>query len=343
MKLQHLFLALSLSITGIAAVHQDNPPAEKVYKNIKTLTGTPASEVIPSMKFMCASLKVDCEFCHKADDFASDEKQPKEAARHMIEMQRDINTKNFNGRVQVTCNTCHNGSPHPQRAPAVMGISRNSIKRGGEAMTPADVLKKFQTASGDDLTTARLEGTQTGIGPISGPISITQGSPNKFVIEFGNQKLGYDGMSAWLQAGSGKAQALPADQAASIVHFGRFFRGANAFASMAELRFAGRDKIDGKDVNVLRSGAQNSKLSEDLYFDASSGLLTRIVSYTTTILGSIPESADYGDYRKVGEAMIPFLVTMSGGKEPAVIKIDKSTANPKLADGFFMIPKSDAK
>jgi hypothetical protein len=71
MKLQHLFLALSLSITGIAAVHQDNPPAEKVYKNIKTLTGTPASEVIPSMKFMCASLKVDCEFCHKADDFAT--------------------------------------------------------------------------------------------------------------------------------------------------------------------------------------------------------------------------------------------------------------------------------
>ena len=343
MKPQHIIFALCLSLTSAAAMHQDNPPAEKVYKNIKTLIGTPASEVIPSMKFMCASLKVDCEFCHKADDYASDEKQAKEAARHMIVMQRDINTKNFNGRVQVTCNTCHNGSPNPQRAPLVMGISRQTIKRGGATMTPADVLKKFQDASGGDLSTVKLEGTESGFGPNSGPITITQGSPNKFVMKFNGQKLGYDGTVAWFMTGAGPAQALPPDHAASILHFGRFFRGANAFSLFGELRFAGRDKIDGKDVNVLRSGAKNAKVSEDLYFDAGTGLLTRIVSYTTTVLGSIPESADFGDYRKVGDAMVPFLITQSGGKAPAVIKIEKSNANPKLAEGFFSLPKSEGK
>ena len=340
MKLQHLFLALSLSITGIAATHQDNAPkAEEVYKNIKTLKGTPASEVIPSMKFMCASLKVDCEFCHKENDFASDEKQAKEATRHMIEMQRDINTKNFNGRTQVTCNTCHNGSPKPQRIPSVVGISRSTIKRGGEALIPADVLKKFESNSGGKLATANFEGTATGFGPTPSPIKITQGAPNKFVMEFNGQKLGYDGTGVWLQVGTGKPQALPADQTASIVHFGRFFRGANAFAALGELKFAGRDKIDGKDVVVLRSGAQGAKVAEDLYFDAGTGLLSRVVTYTTTILGSIPESTDYSDYRKVGDDMVPFMITMSGGKAPVVIKLDKSEANPSLPDGFFSVGK----
>lgn len=343
MKPQYIVFALCLSLTSAAAMHQDNPPAEKVYKNIKTLIGTPASEVIPSMKFMCASLKVDCEFCHKADDFSSDEKQAKTAARHMIEMQRDINTKNFRGQVHVTCNTCHNGSPHPRNAPSVNGISRNTIIRGGAAVTPADVLKKYQDAVGGDLVSVKLEGTASGFGPTSSAIVVTQGNPNKFLMEFSGEKVGYDGTAAWTQAGTGKPQVLQGEMAESINHFGRFFRGSNAFSSFGELRFAGRDKIEGKDVLVLRSGAQGAKVSEDLYFDASTGLLTRIVTYSATILGSMPEFADYGDYRKVGDTMVPFQITQSGGKDPVVVKIEKSTANPKLADGFFSIPKSAGK
>ena len=50
MKAQYILLALSLSLTGVAAVQQDDQPAEKVFKNIKTMTGTPASEILPSMK-----------------------------------------------------------------------------------------------------------------------------------------------------------------------------------------------------------------------------------------------------------------------------------------------------
>lgn len=338
MKLQHLFLALSLSLTGVAAMQQDNPAAETVYKNIKTLKGTPASEVIPSMKFMCASLKVDCEFCHKADDFASDEKKEKESARHMIEMQKDINTKNFNGRTQVTCNTCHMGSPHPQRAPLIMGVKRSTIARG-TAATPQDVLKKYQTAVGGNLASVKFEGTATGFGPKSTPIAIVQGSPDKFTMEFNGEKIGFDGTSAWFQQGAGKAVALPAEQAVPMVHFGRFFRGDDAFKSLGELRYAGQDSIDGKDMVVLRAGAQNAKVSEDLYFDAKSGLLTRVMTYTTTILGSIPELTDYSDYRKVGDAMVPFSIVQSGGKDPVVIKIDKATPNFAVTTSSFTIPK----
>ena len=84
-------------------------------------------------------------------------------------------------------------------------------------------------------------------------------------------------------------------------------------------------------------------MTEDLYFDAKSGLLIRIMSYMTTILGNMPESADYGDYRKVGDSMVPFLITQSGGKMPVVIKLKKSEANLKLDENYFAIPKSDGK
>ncbi|MBS1703721.1 MAG: c-type cytochrome [Armatimonadetes bacterium] len=339
MKIQPIILATCLTITATAGLYQGDgdKKAEDVYKNIKVLKGMPASQVIPSMKFMCASLKVDCEYCHKEDDFASDAVEGKEAARHMIEMQNDINAKNFRGRTQVTCNSCHNGSTHPNSVPSLPGVSRRTIDRQAATATPADVLKKYQKAVGDGLKSVEFDGTATGFGP-EGPVKVTQGGAGEFVMEMGGRKFGYDGTATWVQVGSGAAQALPAEQATEVQKFGQFFRGEHAFDSFGELRFAGRDKIDGKEVIVLRTASRTAKTSADLYFDSSTGLLTRLATYTTTPLGSIPESVEFGDYRKVGGAMVPFMITRPGGKAPIVMKFAKATANPKLADKFFSIP-----
>ena len=339
MKFQPFLLVLSLTVTGIAAVQQNDLPAEKAYKNIKSMTGTPSSEVIPAMKFMSASLKVDCEFCHKADDYASDEKSEKNATRHMIEMQKDINTKNFRGRLQVTCVTCHNGSPSPQRAPMVAGISRRTINREGTALLPADIIKMYQTAVGSEPKTMSFEGKITGFGPKPQTIKISQGAPNKFLFDTPERKMGFNGIITWISE-SGTSFQLPLDQAFQVQSFGNFFRGEHAFDTFGVLRFAGRDKIDNKNVVVLRSGAQNAKITNDFYFDVKTGLLSRLVSYTTTILGSIPEVADFGNYRKVGGTMVPFKITRSGGKDPIVITLEKATANPKLGDNFFDSPIS---
>ena len=337
MKPQIIFLCLSVVVTSFAGFHQGEPPAEKVYKNIKTLTGTPAGELIPSMKFMSAALKVDCDFCHKADDFASDEKQAKIATRHMIEMQRDINTKNFNGRMQVTCNTCHNGSPNPQRAPLVAGISRRTIVRGGTPVPTADVLKKYNEGVGASPKAISLEGTATGLEAGKMTIKVTQGQPNKFRLEMGDRLMGYDGTATWFSA-NGQTQLLSGGAAVELQSYGRFFRGEHAFDSLGELRFAGRDKINGNEVVVLRAGAQNAKVSEDFYFDAKSGLLVRIASYTMTILGSMPEAVDFSDFRKVAGAMVPFKVTRTGPKESSVIQFDKSSENPAMDSALFSPP-----
>src|SRR5579871_2946947 len=113
------FLVLALAVSPfVYAVAQQNgdkpaPTCEQVFKNIQVFKGVPASDLIPSMEFMAASLKMECTDCHDAKDYSADTKRAKEAARNMVTMQRDINAKNFNNRNQVTCMTCHRGSEHP--------------------------------------------------------------------------------------------------------------------------------------------------------------------------------------------------------------------------------------
>src|SRR5579862_6084111 len=95
---------------------QKEPTSEQVFKDIQVFKGVPASDLIPSMEFMAASLKVECSDCHDAKDFSANTRM-KDAARHMVLMQRDINTKNFGGRNQVTCMTCHGGKERPIGTP----------------------------------------------------------------------------------------------------------------------------------------------------------------------------------------------------------------------------------
>src|SRR5436305_10508950 len=97
------------------------PPklAEEEYKNIEALKGIPADQVIPSMQFISASLGVECEYCHVARAFEKDDKKPKVTARKMIGMMMTINKENFEGHREVTCYSCHRGSPDPVATPMI--------------------------------------------------------------------------------------------------------------------------------------------------------------------------------------------------------------------------------
>ena len=54
-----------------------------------------------------------CNFCHEADR-SLDTKPEKLKARQMIELVAEINAKFGDGKVHVTCWTCHLGSTMPE-------------------------------------------------------------------------------------------------------------------------------------------------------------------------------------------------------------------------------------
>ena len=101
---------------------REKEPAERVFKNIQWLKGVPAQTLLVIMNAgYSRALGVSCAHCHVEQDFSSDEKRPKRAAREMAVMHRMINEQlkkmeNLETDVQkraINCSTCHHGTINP--------------------------------------------------------------------------------------------------------------------------------------------------------------------------------------------------------------------------------------
>lgn len=107
-------------LIAVPLLAQDPPPPEKkggarpAPKNLQILK---PEEVRPMMGAFRVALGAQCTTCHVQGDFASDDKPEKTTARMMIAMTRDINAKFTDGKMHVSCFTCHRGSEHPLMAP----------------------------------------------------------------------------------------------------------------------------------------------------------------------------------------------------------------------------------
>jgi hypothetical protein len=111
-------LVLSLSFAAFGQQPPEGPPAGRppmpAPKNLKLL---PPEHLMETMHAFQTALGVRCDFCHVRGDFASDEKPHKEIARKMIVMAREINAKFPDGKMHVTCYTCHRGAEEPATKP----------------------------------------------------------------------------------------------------------------------------------------------------------------------------------------------------------------------------------
>ena len=122
MIVQMRLIAISL-LTMLAAAGQETPDKAKQAKrpmppptNLKVLKVTTGPEVGQIMRTFTAGLGVQCGYCHEAGNYASDSNPKKDIARHMIAMTQTING-NFEGKLRVSCYTCHRGEPEPKTAP----------------------------------------------------------------------------------------------------------------------------------------------------------------------------------------------------------------------------------
>src|SRR5690349_18277900 len=85
--------------------------------NLKILKASSGREVAQIMRTFTAGLGVQCSYCHVQGNYASDENPKKETARKMIRMAQEINAKFEDGKMRVTCYTCHRGEAEPKTAP----------------------------------------------------------------------------------------------------------------------------------------------------------------------------------------------------------------------------------
>ena len=104
---------------------RDTEPASQIFKNVRFLARTRARTLLVIMSVGYAdALGVTCEHCHNVQNFASDEKRPKRAAREMQVMHSSVVTQlramtelasQPADQRAINCSTCHRGRINPDK------------------------------------------------------------------------------------------------------------------------------------------------------------------------------------------------------------------------------------
>ena len=332
---------LGASVAGGQAGSPPRPQmAEEVFKNVQVLKGIPVDEFMSTMGVFSAALGMSCEDCHAANDskwenYALDTSVRKLTARRMVTMMAAINKDNFGGRQMVTCFSCHRGSDHPRITPNLATLYSGADEpddvippaRGAPPVDP--ILDKYIHALGgaqrlSGRTSFIAKGTSAGYGPESDkrPVEIFAKAPSQLTTIIhtlnGDNTTTYDGRAGWI--------AAPLRPVPVVALSGNSLDGARLDA---ELFFPGRIKqslgqwrvgfpatINDREVQVVQGTGAGGALAT-LYFDSESGLLVRMIRYSSSVVGRTPTQIDYADYREVAGVKMPFrwTVTWLDGKE----------------------------
>jgi Photosynthetic reaction centre cytochrome C subunit len=133
---------------GQNAAKEGKTAGEK-FKNVQVLKDIPADQLLPSMRYIIASLGVGCDYCHDAQHFDNDDKPTKQRARNMMKMMFAINSDNFNGRREVTCYTCHRGAAKAASVAVLSNSVVGATSAGGDAPATADAGAKPASSPGN--------------------------------------------------------------------------------------------------------------------------------------------------------------------------------------------------
>lgn len=353
-----VLFALTAACSGLCRAEGavQEPPrermAEQQFKNIKVFQGLPASQVMPAMSYMRASLGVQCSFCHVEREFDKDGKEEKESARKMILMVREINSANFGGRSEVTCNTCHNGRPHPVSVPSFADISGKTVPPAPVAeRTPTEplppvsqVLDKYLQAVGgqnvlEKIKTLVMVGTRTTSEGSSAPLEVYQKAPDKMLAAYklGSAfNTGFNGTIGWVQSSLGLRE-LEGQNLMRLKQEAEF-SPLRLREDYQNLRVIGKQPIGDRQAFVVQGIPKASHSPERFLFDVESGLLLRISARDASPLGPLPVETDFDDYRDVGGVKLPFTVLHLSADHSYRDVYSEITLNVQIDDTKFDKP-----
>ena len=321
--------------------------AGEAFKNVRVLKDIPADQLIPTMQFISASLGVECSYCHVQGAFEKDDRKPKKAARAMMQMMAAIDKANFDGDREVTCFTCHRGSPKPESIPAV---ATEETKHAAEAVvapalpSPDQILARYAQAVGakalEKVTSRVQKGQLLGFGGRAMPIEVFEKAPDKrlSVVQTprGEMITAFDGDRGWLTGREGPHPMSAVEaEAAKLDADLRFPLDVKRLFTAFAVRPS--EKVDGRDA-VLLVARNEGQPPLDLYFDAQNGLLLREERYADTALGYLPTRIDYADYREVDGVQVAFRWTLARPGGRFTIQVDSTRQNVPIDDPKFAMP-----
>jgi photosynthetic reaction center cytochrome c subunit len=351
----------TLAQSGPASMGQSaQAPATKTaaeaYKNIKVLKDIPANELIPTMEFISASLGVRCDYCHVEHHFDEDTKKPKDRAREMMQMMFAINKDSFHGHLEVTCNTCHNGSEHPAAMPAIAEADEAPMQAAhgeehGERMNlsslpqpPAIVARYVEALGGADalgkVKSRVITGTMTAFGHAL-PVEIYAKAPDLRASVTksprGESVTIFNGNEGWASMMPRPPHQLEGSELDRASLEADFYFPLDVQKVFTSLRERPPQKVGDEQAYVVL-GIRPGKPPVQLSFSEQSGLLLRMIYFTQTPLGRLPQQTDYADYRELDGVKIPFQWTVAGPRGRSTVQVAQVQQNVPISDSKFAVP-----
>ena len=351
-KLKILFVLIFLCggafvFTQTGKMQAKQKTAAEVYKNIQVLKDMPADQLDTVMETMSASLGVKCNFCHVPEQWEKDDKEEKNTAREMIKMTFAINKNNFDGQMEVSCATCHNGRPHPNSLPAVGEnlFQRPNFGNSKDTMPAIDQIadKYVQALGGKDalekVKTRTIKATRTQNSGQPFPEEVYIKMPDRMLVVSSAPQMpfstGFNGTDAWTSGSKGEYTVT--DLLLAQFKTEAQFNPLRLKEIYAQMAVAGSDKIGDKEVWVVRATTASGG-RDRLFFDKQTGLLLRRATFSPTVLGFFPYQVDYDDYRTVDGVKIPYLVKWSIPGRSWTQKVTEVKQNSAIDDAKFASP-----
>jgi hypothetical protein len=356
--------------SGQTAAQQKPLMAEDVFKNVQVLKGIPVNQFMETMGFFSAALGYNCTNCHGDEVLGNwakyaDDTPVKRTARRMVGVVTTINKTLFGGRDAVTCYTCHRGSPTPKVVPSLLeqyseppADDPNEVevsRRAPATPTADDILNRYIQALGGAQRLAGLtsfvgKGNYDGFDSYHGKVAVDVYAKNtgqRTVVvhtQNGDSITAYDGRNAWI---------MGPDKPVSVLQLvpGGDMDGVKLDADLA---FPGGLKqaltglrvgfptttINDREVQVVQATAGGSRVK--LFFDKQTGLLTRVVRYSKTMVGPVPTEIDYSDYREVAGVKMPFQWRLTWTDGQSMFTLDEVQPNVAIDPAKFARPAAAA-
>lgn len=343
---------LTLSLVATAG-HAQTPPktAAQQFKNVQVLKEIPADELVPTMQFVAGALGVDCEFCHVEHAMDKDDKKEKKTARKMMEMELAINKAHFDNEIEVTCYTCHRGSPHPVGVPILsadatrMPAHEHQEAAEHAALPSADqILGKYLAAVGGAEALHKIKsriqkGTIDAMGE-QYPIEVYSEASEKRVSishpSFGDSITAFNGQVGWLATQRGVHPMSTQENQAARIDAQLYFP-TRVHELFKEFHVLPGEMIAGHATYLVT--AQGAGVPPvRLYFNQQSGLLLRQIRYAQTPLGRNPTQIDYADYRDAGGVKIPYQWTLTRTNGSFIIRVTSVQQNVPIDEKLFVMP-----
>jgi photosynthetic reaction center cytochrome c subunit len=348
-----IWAATALAQSQTASPTEAPKTAEKQFKNIQVLKDIPAEQLIPTMQFIASSLGVDCEFCHVEHEMDKDDKKEKKTARKMIEMELAINKSHFDNEIEVTCYTCHRGTPHPVGTPVLSAEAAKPAPphvhdqaAGANANLPTadQILDKYLAAVGgaDALKKikSRVQKGSLDAGGMQFPIEVYSEAPDKRVSishpQGSESVTAFNGEVGWLSIRNGFHRMTAPEREAARLDAELYFP-TRVRELYKEFHVGPGEEISGH-TTYLVTAKEANRPSLRLYFDQQSGLLLRQMRFAETPLGQNPTQIDYADYREIDGVKIPYRWTLTRPNGSFTIKVDQVQQNVPIDEKLFVVP-----